>query len=133
VCIATGFIVWIHGPFPCGSFPDIKIFRCGLKQQLAKGERVEADRGYRGEPLHVSVPDDYTSQEQKIAKGHARARHEHINGRFKKFACLSHVFRHDVRKHSDVFWSVAVITQLSLLYGDKTIWSVKYSGQILAK
>ena len=129
MCIATGLIVWIHGPFPCGSFPDIKIFRHGLKHQLAKGESVEADRGYRGEPQCVSVPSDYSSQKQKIAKDHARARHEHINGRLKQFACLSHIFRHDVQKHSDVFWSVAVVTQLSLIYGDKTIWSVKYSGK----
>jgi hypothetical protein len=131
VCIATGLIVWIHGPFPCGSFPDIKIFRLGLKQQLANGEFVEADRGYRGEPLFVSVPNDYLSQEQKVAKDHARSRHEHINGRLKQFCCLSHVFRHDVTKHSDVFWSVAVVTQLSLLYGEKTIWSVNYTGKML--
>lgn len=26
VCIQTGWIVWINGPYPCGAWPDIKIF-----------------------------------------------------------------------------------------------------------
>lgn len=129
VCIATGFIVWVHGPFPCGSFPDITIFRAGLKYQLCNGERVEADKGYRGEPLHISTPNDHRTAEEKLSKDHARARHEHINGRLKQFSILDRTFRHSVLKHADVFWSVAVITQLSLLYGEKTIWKINYKGQ----
>ena len=27
ICIQTGRMVWTKGPFPCGVWPDIKIFR----------------------------------------------------------------------------------------------------------
>jgi hypothetical protein len=33
-CINTGHIVWIHGPFPCGSHDDRTVFRLGLKNFL---------------------------------------------------------------------------------------------------
>jgi hypothetical protein len=36
-----------------------------MKWCLNWGERVEADAGYRGEPLFISVPQDYYSDEQK--------------------------------------------------------------------
>lgn len=26
VCIARDYIVWLHGPFPCGRFPDLNIY-----------------------------------------------------------------------------------------------------------
>lgn len=129
VCIKTGFIVWIHGPLPCGSHPDITVFRSGLKQALVVGERVEADRGYRGEPLYISVPDDHQSEQHKIAKSHARARHEQINRRFKQFQVLHQIFRHDTTKHAEVFWAVAVITQLSIELGDTLVWPVNYTGE----
>ena len=120
--------MWINGPYPCGSNPDITIFRSALKWRLARGERVEADRGYRGEPLFISIPDDFQSDAHKKTKKHARARHEHLNRRFKTFDCLQQVFRHDLSKHSDVFWAVAVVTQLSLLLQERTIWQVEYTG-----
>jgi DDE superfamily endonuclease len=129
VCIETGHIVWINGPFPCGSFADITIFRSGLKWALDCGERVEADAGYRGEPLFISIPEDYDSEEHRKSKSRARARHEQINRRLKNFECLHQLFRHNPVKHSDVFWSVAVIVQLSLFHSEKTIWNVNYIGQ----
>ena len=46
VNIKTGDIVWINGPFPCGSWNDIKIFRCNLKLLIPPGEMVEADKGW---------------------------------------------------------------------------------------
>ena len=49
VCIKTGKIVWINGPFQCGCFPDITIFQDALMHELLEGERVEADDGYIGE------------------------------------------------------------------------------------
>ena len=47
VGIASGDIVSIVGPFPCGEYPDIKIFRMVLKHDLDDAERVEADKGYQ--------------------------------------------------------------------------------------
>ena len=119
VCIQTGDIVWFNGPFPCGSWPDLKIFRSGLKEKLLHGEMVEADRGYRGEPTKVRTPNDYVSQTDKKAKKRARARHETINRRLKQFGCLRQMFRHGVEKHKAVFAAVAVCTQLCFENGER--------------
>lgn len=33
VTIEMGEIVWVHGPFPCGSYPDIETFRLRVKKR----------------------------------------------------------------------------------------------------
>ena len=47
--LQLGHIVWVNGPYPCGAWSDIKIFRDRMKLDLSKNERVEADNGYTGE------------------------------------------------------------------------------------
>ncbi len=47
IAISTGFIVWVFGPFPCGSHPDVSIFRLRMKTRLLKNECVVADKGYQ--------------------------------------------------------------------------------------
>ncbi len=49
ISIQGGDIVWVHGPFPCGKYPDLKIFQAGLKDKLLPGENVIADSGYSDE------------------------------------------------------------------------------------
>ena len=62
ICILTGDIVWINGPYQCGTWPDISIFRDSLKSFLAPNERVEADDGYIGEaPENVKCPKSFTN------------------------------------------------------------------------
>ena len=88
VSIKCGDIVWIHGPFACGFYNDIKIFRISLKNWLDEGECVEVDDGYVGEsPKYVLCPkairyvkltDERRKHEQRI-----RSRHETVNKRFK--------------------------------------------------
>lgn len=117
VCIQTGDIVWMHGPFPCGSWPDIKIFRSKLKNKLLPNEMVEADLGYRGERETVRTPKDFVSLSDKKAKARARSRHETVNGRLKNWGCLKQCFRHNIGKHKMVFTAVAVITQLDFEHG----------------
>ena len=56
VCIATGWIVAYNGPFECGSWPDLKIFRSLLKHMLGCQEKVVAERGYHGDAC-VIIPD----------------------------------------------------------------------------
>jgi hypothetical protein len=115
-CINTGDIVWIHGPFPCGSHPDLKIYRLGLKTKLLRGEKVVADRGYRGDRTVVTpftaVSDNHT-REMEVA----RARHETVNGRFTTWSALKDTYRHNLSKHHLIYQSVAVITQLEFLNG----------------
>lgn len=114
ISINGGDIVHVYGPFPCGAYPDISIFRRKLIDMLVDGEMVEADRGYRGEPNKVRIPVDYFTKKQKKMKSRARARQETCNRRFKQFGVLGQRFRHGISKHKIVFESVAVITQLEI-------------------
>ena len=61
--------MWINGPFPCGQYPDIKIFRQDLKFELEDGEMVEADLGYRGEPQYVKNHSQETMCRQEFGHG----------------------------------------------------------------
>jgi hypothetical protein len=128
VSIQKGDIVWIHGPFPAGDWPDIKIFRHSLLSHLSDGERVEADQGYVGEaPQYVKCPGSaYTTEEVAKMQNDARARHETMNKRLKQWGCLFQQYRHSLSKHGDVFRAVAVITQLSFQF-DKPLYDVAYS------
>ena len=49
ICIATGYIMWVYGPFPCGRYADLTVLKMGLKFLLSQGERVIADGGYQDE------------------------------------------------------------------------------------
>jgi len=127
LCIATGHIVWINGPFPCGANPDINIFRKGLKQLLLQaGEKAQADLGYRGEKhTTIIIPNQFDSKAIKKLKDDVRARHETVNKRFKQFAALKQVFRHDLDKHKPVFEAIAVLTQLGISLNEP-LYQVQY-------
>jgi hypothetical protein len=114
VCIQTGDICWINGPYPCGAWPDIKIFREHLIHRLPPGEKVEADDGYRGEPEKIRTPGIAVSQADLRAKKRARHRHETVNSRFKNWGCLGLKFRHRIDEHAMYFTAVAVCTQIAL-------------------
>lgn len=127
VSIQSGDIVRVNGPFPFGHWPDIKIFRLDLMHELLEGERVEADKGYRGEPQAVALPgEELENPKRHEEKRTARARHETMNRRLKHWGCLFHVFRHDLRKHARIFQSVAVITQLAIENGEP-LFGVDYN------
>jgi hypothetical protein len=82
ISIQTGDIVWVNGPFPCGEFPDIKIFRLGLKTKLRYlEEKVEADDGYMGEHDYIELPYNHggAGQKQIKVKQNLRSRHETCN------------------------------------------------------
>jgi hypothetical protein len=118
VSIKGGDIVHTNGPFPCGSWPDITIFRSCLMDKLDDGEMVEADRGYRGQPNKVRIPVDCRDENERKKKNRARARHETVNKRFKQFGILKQKFRHNLRKHQQIFRSVVVLTQLAIESGE---------------
>ena len=119
VCIQTGDIVWIAGPFPPGQWPDSVIFDFAMKKELAEGERVEADAGYMGPDLPVRHPNDFGGNEQwKRMKGRARARHEQVNAILKQFNILGQTFRHSKHKHYRVVLAVAAIVQSEIEEGN---------------
>ena len=73
-------IVWVNGPHPAGT-PDIEVFRNGLMALVPNGKKIVGDKGYRGEPLYVSTPNEFDDEDIKLFKRRARARHETINSR----------------------------------------------------
>ena len=119
MAIQSGDIVWVSGPWRAGRHPDITIFReGGLKDKLLEaGERAEADRGYRGEPEVIDLPDEGPAP-LILAKKRARMRHETCNKRFKNWACLQQSFRHGVTFHRDCMVAIAVLTQLGIENGE---------------
>jgi len=86
---------------------------------LIEGERVEADKGYRGEYNKVDLPQDCVSsdRDQVKVKKNVRARHETVNRRLKQWGCLSQTFRHELPKHRPIFRAIVVITQIMLQNG----------------
>lgn len=125
ICIRTGDIVWVNGPYPCGAWPDIKIFRHKLKHKLAPGEQVEADNGYRGEPMTVRQKKEYVSRVDRKAKATALNRHECENALVKKWGCLNQNFRHHIKNHGMCFAACATLTQMSIENGFG-VWQVRY-------
>jgi len=113
VNLKNGHIVWVHGPHPCGSNPDVVIFSKKLKSELMEGEFVLADGGYPDDSCTKIVPGPSAGQSQIL-----RARHESCNGRLKVFGVLKNRFRHPITKHGLCFQAVANICQLAILDGN---------------
>jgi hypothetical protein len=125
VAIQSGDIVWINGPYPCGSWPDIKIFRHRLMQHIPAGEKVEADAGYRGQRDKIRTPGMFVSRSDQRAKANARARHETANKRLKQWGCLSQTYRHELNFHYRIFSAVAVCTQIAIENGEP-LFAIRY-------
>ena len=128
LCIKTGEIVWFNGPYPCG-VPDLKIFRLGLRKVLGTGEKVIADRGYRGDTRIIS-PDDAKDEAQKKIMSVLRARHVTVNARLKNWECLRRIWRHDRNKHHLVMRAALVITQISISTGNPLFQARSYDDYL---
>lgn len=145
ISIAMGEIVHINGPFPCGEYNDIKIFRMGLKKKLKLGvERVEADDGYMGERFFVERPKDGCMHHkiqgfglnqpcpgcmQHFSKQRIRSRQETCNKRFKQWGILNQRYRHDLKFHGSVFTAIATITQIDIRSGKGLFYCAEYKTQ----
>ena len=91
ICILTGDIIWISGPYECGIWNDISIFRDALMTCLEEKERVEADDGYIGEhPRRVKCPRGLCNlPETEAMQQRARNRQETCNKRYKDWGCMA--------------------------------------------
>jgi hypothetical protein len=117
ICIKTGWIVWVNGPFPAGTWPDLNIARLSLVHFLDEGECYVADGGYADGNQWASTPNGLNDYEQRT-KALARARHETVNRRFKIFGCLSQRYRHhNLALHGTIFHAIANIVQLTIRFG----------------
>ena len=121
ICILTGDIVWINGPYEAGKWNDISIFRDSLLTHLEANERVEADDGYVGEhPQYVKCPRGFANPKETLyMQQRVRNRQETINNRFKNWGVLRQVYRHDIPRHGEVFRVVAIVSQLSINEGER--------------
>jgi len=109
--------VWANGPFPAGSSPDLSIFVSNLRNKLIQNELIIGDATYRD----VKCIYDDGMAIDKIRK--IRARQESIFGRMKNFNILNHRYRHSLEKHSDIFFAIANLTQISIS-NDEPLFSI---------
>ena len=115
VCIQSGLIVWINGPFVVGKYNDITIFQSKMMYELLDREMVKADQGYVGQPNKICVKYELgVSENQFKAKTRAMARGETINRRLNNFCVLTNRYIDKISMHSYVFGAVAVLMQSSL-------------------
>jgi hypothetical protein len=113
VCIATGWIVWLNGPYRCGTWNDLKIAKDGLHLILDTDERYIADGGYRT-PQALHPLDAYTHEETHYMQI-CRTRHETVNRLFKNFAIVGDVFTRAVHKHGLFLYAVANVVQVGIM------------------
>jgi hypothetical protein len=102
--LKTGHIVWLHGGFPCGEYPDLRIARELIVTFINSNEKILADKGYRDRRYFINP----TCLQHK----QYLARHEIMNHRLKQFKILSERYRHPLRKHPICVHAVGNITQL---------------------
>jgi hypothetical protein len=115
-----GEIKWLNGPYPCGKYNDITIFRDSLVSFLDDLERVEADDAYEREsPFRCKIPKAVLSHpsEADALQKRVQGRQETINSRLKAYAILREKYHHDVTQHGWVFRAVDVFVQLSIKNG----------------
>jgi hypothetical protein len=120
--IHTAECVWINGPYRGGEHDLNMLQQGGLIDNIRKGKKVIADRGYRcaSKPelqAKISLPNEYDPKELNNFKSRARLRHETFNGRLKFFNVLSDTFRHGFDNHRFVFEAVVVIVQYQMENG----------------
>ena len=128
-----GDICWVNGPFPCGGYNDWTILNeYGLKDRIEAGERIEADDGYSGGDPEITKTRSsvFVSKEATAMRNRIRARHKALNGRLKAWRILCVPFRHGrggaakgLSSHQDVFFAIAVITQIRIENGEVELFS----------
>jgi len=112
LCIQTGDLVWVNGPYQPGVYNDDMIARVmGLWEALGRFEKFLADSIYSG--WRVLAPNGRNNRDQYM-KSVARARHETVNSWFKRFAVLRVEFRHGNHRHGSVFNAIAMICQIEI-------------------
>ena len=107
----AGEIVWVNGPFPCGKYPDIKIFKNSMVQALREEECLIADNGYNHQKC---ITPNTVSDDNRKLHSRIRARHETVNRRLKIFSILRQVYRHPLDDHWLYFHAVAQIVALTI-------------------
>ena len=109
ICIQTGWIVWVNGPYAPGHWPDHTIAADGINDALDRGELYLADGKYRDAEIANGL--NHADQRMSIAS----ARHKRVNGLLKSFGCLRRCFRHHRTLHGRLFMAVANVVQATIM------------------
>lgn len=111
----SGILSLVNGPFRCGEYPDLNIFKSKLLSFLQGGESIFFDNGY----IHVlfimpnTVPTEKHSEHAKI-----RTSHETVNEQIKNFNAVPHILRHHRSANCFVFHVVARLKEMIISSGD---------------
>lgn len=124
ISIQNGDLVWLLGPFPCGSHPDIKIARMSIVHNIGVDEMILADSGYRDKGEYFDTPTGLNNKGQYM-RSIARSRHEIFNSRVKRFKILSTTYRGEISKHYLYFYTVAIMCQIEISTGKK-LFQINY-------
>ena len=129
---ANAEIVAIHGPELAGMKNDLQMFRESIKSQLDPGEKVLADRGYRGKACICTAYDFGISEEVQTRRKNLLARHETFHARINNWGCVStsHPRHTDVSYHAAHIRAVIVITAIEQILGVWQPFSNVYTGPI---
>jgi hypothetical protein len=92
MCITTGLIVWLNGPYKPRKWVDISIFRHKLMRELLDGEWVVGDGGYH--EGNQFVPKRTGPKWLQEMTAMATARHETINSPMKVWAILPNAYKY---------------------------------------
>lgn len=100
----TWYIGWVNGPFSCGEYPDLKIFKNNLKHHLSQIEEVLKYKRYIDERcVHI------IEESSPKVSAELRARHGCINGRIMAFGVINDCFRHHIEEHGMWFHAISVL------------------------
>ena len=127
ISLQRGDIVWVNGPYPCGTYPDLKIARGVIIHQLLPGEKIVADSGYR-DRNYFDYPTGFNNPKMSMQQV-ARSRHETCNARFKNFKIFSTSYRGELKNHYSYFTAIAVSIQISIDNGKK-LFQIKYDDTV---
>ena len=128
ICIQTGWIVWVNGPYPAGQWPDLAISRDGLNQSLGRKEMFIADGGYRDKHGWSKTPSGHHTRLGRM-EAVARAWHECVNRYFKVFGAFDRRWRQHRKKHGVAFMAAANIVQARIQL-EPTVFQVMYHDRL---
>jgi hypothetical protein len=115
--ISNPRIIWVNGPF-VGSDSDLTIARADLLNILQPGERVLADKGYRGPDAAlwtpIWAPANQAERYENRLHSQIRSKIERVNRRIKIFKCFDTIWRHDFEFNGDCFVVACLIVNILL-------------------
>ena len=110
IAIQTGYIVWVHEPFPCGKWPNNQILQDAIIYHLDDNKYY-----WQMEDIltgNFTITPTGLNEHRDLIWSQECARHENCNGYFKHRRVIENCFRHKPSKHNLCFCAIAIITQI---------------------